>query len=136
MMIVFFEDEMTLKTTFLVWEPMVTSSGLISCVINHNEKLRPSMNSTGIGVLFSTRANFYCHINSLSIKHADVPESRNAQSSIITSFIHLIMIGIKEYGVEFEDRLGPFSLHDASRSSLVVLIEIGHVHYPTRLVVD
>ncbi len=135
-MIVFFENEMTLKTTFLVWEPMVTSSGIISCVINHNEKLRPSMNSTGIGVLFSTRASFYCHISSLSIKHVDVLESRSAQSSIITSLIHLIMIGIKEYGVGFEDRLGPFSLHDASRSSLVVPIEIAHVHYPTRLVVD
>jgi hypothetical protein len=33
MMIGFLEDEMTLKTTLLVWEPMVTSNGLVSCVI-------------------------------------------------------------------------------------------------------
>jgi hypothetical protein len=46
------------------------------------------------------------------------------------------MIGIKKYGVGFENRLRPFSLHDASRSNLVVPIETRHVHYPTPLVVD
>jgi hypothetical protein len=28
----FLGNEMTLETTLLVWEPMVTSNGLVSCV--------------------------------------------------------------------------------------------------------
>jgi hypothetical protein len=39
MMTRFFEDEMTLKTTLLVWESMVTSNGLVTCVIGLDEKL-------------------------------------------------------------------------------------------------
>jgi hypothetical protein len=46
------------------------------------------------------------------------------------------MIGTKKYGVGFENRLGPFSLHDALRSSLAILINIGHAHFMTPLVVD
>jgi len=46
------------------------------------------------------------------------------------------MIGAKKYGVEVEDRLGPFSLHDASRSNLVIIIETRHAHFPTPLVVN
>jgi hypothetical protein len=70
-------DEMTLKTTLLVWEPMVTSNGLVSWVIGHNKKLQPSMTSTRIGVLFSTIVNLYCCTSSLSIKHVYVPKSRS-----------------------------------------------------------
>jgi hypothetical protein len=39
MMTKFLGDEMTLKTTLLMWEPMVTSNGLVSCVIGLDEKL-------------------------------------------------------------------------------------------------
>jgi len=39
MMTRFLEDEMTLKTTLLVWEPMVTFNGLVLCVISHDERL-------------------------------------------------------------------------------------------------
>jgi hypothetical protein len=39
MMTWFLWDEMTLKTTLLVWELMVTSNGLVSWVIGPNEKL-------------------------------------------------------------------------------------------------
>jgi hypothetical protein len=46
------------------------------------------------------------------------------------------MIGTKRHGVGFEDRLGPFSLHDASRSILLVLIKIGHVCFLTLLVME
>jgi hypothetical protein len=49
---------------------------LVSCVIGLDERLWPSMTSTGIGVFFFTRANLYCYISSLSIRHADVLESR------------------------------------------------------------
>jgi len=119
-----------------VWEAMVTSNGLVSCLISPDEKLLPSMNSIGIGVFFSTKANVYYCISSLSIKQVDVLESKSVQASIVTSLIHLIMIDTKKYGVRFEDRLRPFSLHDASRSSFKVCIETGHVRFPTPLVVD
>jgi hypothetical protein len=46
------------------------------------------------------------------------------------------MIGTKKHGVGFKDRLGPFSSHDASRFSFIVLIENGHAHFLTLLVVD
>ncbi len=39
MMTSFFEDEMTLKTTVLVWKPMVTSNGLVSQVTGLDERL-------------------------------------------------------------------------------------------------
>jgi hypothetical protein len=45
------------------------------------------------------------------------------------------MIGTKEHGVGFDDKLGPFSLHDASRSNLMVPIETLHVYFPTPLIV-
>jgi hypothetical protein len=67
---------MTLKTTLLVWEPMVTFNGLFSWVIGFNEKLQPSMTSIDISVFFSTKTNLYYHINSLSIKHVDAPKSK------------------------------------------------------------
>ncbi len=70
----FFGDEMTLKTTFLVWEPMVTSNALVSCVIGFDERLQPSMTLIGTNVFFAIKANLYCHTNSLSMKHANVPK--------------------------------------------------------------
>ncbi len=47
MMTRFLGDEMTLKTTLLVWEPMVTSNGLVSCVTSLDERFQPSMTSIG-----------------------------------------------------------------------------------------
>ncbi len=78
-----------------MWELVVTSNDQVSCVIGPNERLLPSMTSIGTGVLFSTRANFYCHINSLSIKHVNALKSRSVWASIITNLLHLIMIGTK-----------------------------------------
>jgi hypothetical protein len=101
---------MTLKTTLLMWEQMVTSNGLVSWVINHDERLRPSMTLTSTSVLFFTKTNLYCHISSLSIKQVNALESRNVWASIVTSLLHFTMIGIKKHDVRFEDRLGPFSL--------------------------
>jgi hypothetical protein len=46
------------------------------------------------------------------------------------------MIDAKKFGAGFEDRLGPFSLHDASRSNLTIDMKTGHVHFPTPLVVN
>jgi len=73
-----FRDEMKLKITLLVWESMVTSNGSVSCLTGHDERFRPLMTSTGIGMFFSTKANLYCHTNSLSIRHVHVLESRRS----------------------------------------------------------
>jgi hypothetical protein len=70
------------------------------------------------------------------MKHVDAPKSRRAWACIITSLLHLIMISTKKHGGGSKDRLGPFSLHDASKSSLTIFIEIGHVYLPIPLVVD
>jgi hypothetical protein len=94
------------------------------------------MTSTSTSVFFSTRANLYCHISFLSIKHANAPKSRSVWASIVTSVLHLIMISTKKHGVRPKDRLRPFSLHDASRLSFIVPIETGHVHFLIPLVVD
>jgi hypothetical protein len=110
---------------------MVTSNGLVSFVISLDERLQPSMTSIDINVFFSTRTDLYCQTNSLSIKHVDVLKSRSDWASIVTSLLHLMMIGTKKHGVRFEDRLGPFSLHDASRSNLVILTKTRHVHFLT-----
>ncbi len=48
----------------------------------------------------------------------------------------MTIINTKKHGAGSENRLGPFSLHDASRSNLIVHTEIGHVHFLILLVVD
>jgi hypothetical protein len=60
------------------------------------------MTSTHIGVFFSIKTNLYYRTSSLSIKHVDVLESINSWTSIITSLLHLTMIGTKKHGVGSE----------------------------------
>jgi hypothetical protein len=48
--------------------------------------------------------------------------------------LHLIVIGTKKHGARFKNSMGPFTLHDALRSNLMVPIEIGHVHFLTLLI--
>jgi len=93
------------------------------------------MASIDIGVLFSSKANLYCCTSSLYIKHVHVPQSKNVWASIFTSLLHLTLIGTKKHGVGFENRLRPFSLHDASRSSLVDTTKNIHVCFSTPIVV-
>jgi hypothetical protein len=92
------------------------------------------MISTGICVRFFTKPNLYCHVNSLSLKHANAPKSRSVWASIVASLLHLIMNVTKKHGVESEDRLEPLSLHDASKLNLVVSIETRHVSFSTPMV--
>ncbi len=132
----FFGDEMTLKTTLLMCEPMVTFDALVSCVIGPDERFWPSTTSTGTSVPFSTRTNLYCCTNSLSIKRAYALKSRNAWASIVTSLLHLTMIGTNNHGARFEDKLAPFSLHDASKCNLIIPIKTKHARFPTPLIVD
>jgi hypothetical protein len=48
----------------------------------------------------------------------------------------LTMIETKRHGVGSENKLGPFSLHDASKYSLTVPIKIKQAHFLILLVVD
>jgi hypothetical protein len=116
--------ESVLSIPLLIYFIELTSNDLVSCVISLDERFRPLMTSIGSSVFISTRANLYCHINFLSIKHVDVLKSKNVWASIVTSLLHLMMIGTKKHGARSEDRLGPFSLHDVSRSNLVIPISL------------
>ncbi len=136
MMTRFLRVEMTLKRFLLVWKSKVKSNALVSCVIGPNEKFQLSMTSINTGVFFFIITNLYYHTNSLSMKHANALESRNVWASIVTSLLYLTMIGTKKHGVGFENRLRPFSLHDASRFSLTILTENEHVCLFIPLVVD
>ncbi len=78
------------------------------------------MTSTVTGVIFFTKANLYCYTNFLSMKHANVLESRSVGASIIVGLLHLILIDIKKNGggpkgdVFFEG--GLFQDNDATRA--------------------
>ncbi len=113
---------------------MATFNALVSCVTSPNERFRPSMTSTRTSVFFFTKANLYCYTNFLLMKHADALEPKSVWASIIMGLLHLIVISTKKHSAEFENNLGTFALYDPSRSNLVVLIEIGHVHFLTLLV--
>jgi hypothetical protein len=51
------------------------------------------------------------------MKHVDALESNNASIFIVVDLLHLIVIGNKKQGVGFENKWGPFWLHDALRSN-------------------
>ncbi len=51
-------------------------------------------------------------------------KSKNVWASIVRRLLHLTMIGTKKHGVRSKNKLGPFSLHDASRCSLTIPIKI------------
>jgi hypothetical protein len=59
-MVGFVGEEMTLKTTLLVCDPMVISNSLVSCIIGLEKKFQPSITSTAIGVIFFTKGNLSC----------------------------------------------------------------------------
>ncbi len=73
MMIGFVRDEMTLKTTLLLCDPIVTVNTLVSCVKGPKERFWPSIILITIGVAFSTNAKLCCHTHSLSMKYVDAP---------------------------------------------------------------
>jgi hypothetical protein len=108
MMVGFAREEMTLKTTLLVCDPMVISNSLVSCIIGFEKRFRPSITSTTIDVVFFTKGNLSCHTNSLSMKHVNAPKSSNVLVFIVVDLLHLIMIGNKKQSVGFENRLGLF----------------------------
>ncbi len=75
MMIRFVGDEMTLKTTLLLYDPIVTVNVLDSCITSPKERFRISIILTTVSVTFSTNAKLCCCTNSLLMKHANALES-------------------------------------------------------------
>ncbi len=133
MMIGFVGDEMTLKTTLLLCDPIVIVNALVSCVISFEERFWPSITSITIGVIFSTNAKLCCHTNSSLMKHVDALESKCVWVRIIIDLLPLIMMGNKKQGVGSEDKVGPFSTNDAPRFNLTVLIKTGRSCFPSLL---
>ncbi len=99
---------MTLKTTLILCDPIITINTLISCVTSLEKKFGPSITLTTIGVTFSTNAKLCCCTNSLSMKHANALESRNAWVHIVVDLSPLIVMGNKKQGACFEDKVGLF----------------------------
>jgi hypothetical protein len=93
MMIGFVGDD--LKTTLLLCDPIVTINILVSCVIGPEKRFRPSIILTAIGVIFSTNAKLCYRTNSLSMKHADAPNSRSAWVRTVVDSPPLIVMGNK-----------------------------------------
>jgi hypothetical protein len=108
MMIRFFGNEMTLKTTLIVWQLMVTFNALVSYVTSPNERFQALMTSIEICVLFSTRANSYCCTYFLLMKHVDVPKSRSVWASIVINLLHLTLISTKKHGARSKDSWNHF----------------------------
>jgi hypothetical protein len=48
-----------------------------------SERFRPSMTSTGPGVLLSIKANLYCYTTSMSIKYVNALKSRSVWVSMV-----------------------------------------------------
>ena len=70
-----------LKTTWLLWPLNATSIGFDSWVTLPDNKGRPSITSTWIGLAFRTKGIFWRLANSSSKKQADAPESNSAKVS-------------------------------------------------------
>jgi hypothetical protein len=74
-----------------------------------------------------TRGNLNYLINFLLMKLVDALERRNVSIFIVVDLLHLIIIGNKIQGVGSKDKLGPFQLHDALRSNLMVPIFVSQI---------
>jgi hypothetical protein len=108
MMMGFVEDEMTLKTILLLCDPIITINALVSCITGLEERFQPSIILTAISVTFSTNIKLCYHMNPLSMKHADAPESRSVWVCIVMDLPPLIMLGNKKQGVGFKNNVGSF----------------------------
>jgi hypothetical protein len=70
------------------------------------------------------------------MKHVDALKSTSVWASIVTTILHLTMIGIKKHGVGSKDMFEPISLDNALRFSFMVLTETRHAHFSIALVAD
>ncbi len=126
MMIGFVEDEMTLKTTLLLSDPIVIVNTLVSCVTSLEERFQPSFILITIGVTFSTNAKLCCHTNSLLMKHANAPKSINAWVCTIVDLPPFIMMGNKKKVLVLKTRYDRFKhmMHLGSISWSLLKLDI------------
>jgi hypothetical protein len=103
MMIEFVKDEITLKTTLFVCNPMIIFNALVSCVVSFEKKPLITMN-----IVFFTRVSLNYRTNFLSMKHLDAPKSSNVLTFIIVDLLHLIVINKEKQSLEFKYKLGQF----------------------------
>jgi hypothetical protein len=101
MMIEFVKDEITLKTTLLVCNPMIIFNALVSSVVSFEKKPLITVN-----IVFFTRVSLNYRTNFLSMKHLDAPKSSNILTFIIVDLLHLI--DKEKQSLEFKYKLGPF----------------------------
>lgn len=106
MMIDFVTNEMTLKRTLVVCDPMIIFNALVSCVISFEKK--PLITSTTTNIVFFLRGGLNYRTNFLSMKHLNAPKSCNALVFIVVDLLHLIVINKQKQNVEFKCKLGPF----------------------------
>ncbi len=130
MMIRFFGDEMTLKITLLVCNPMVIFNALVSCVISSKERLWPLITSIVSSMVFFTKGSLSCHTNSLSMKHVNASKSSNVSIFVVMDLLHLIAIDNKKQGVGSKDRLRSFRIQNASKSSVTIPTKTIRPHFP------
>jgi hypothetical protein len=107
-MIGFIEDEMTLKTTLLLCDPIITINAFVSCITSLEERFQPMIISTATGVAFSTNVKLCCRTNPLSMKYADALQSRSVWVCTTMDSPPLIMMGNKKQGFGFKDKVRPF----------------------------
>jgi len=93
MMIGFVQDEMTLKTTLLLCDPIIIVNAMVSCIIGLEERFQPLITLTVAYVLFSTNTKLCCWTNPLSMKHANALELINVWVYMIVDLPPLIMMG-------------------------------------------
>ncbi len=108
MMIKFIKDKMTLKTFFLLYDPIITINVLVSCVTSPEKRFRPSIILTTTSVTFSTNAKLCHHTNSLSMKHVNALESKNVWVHTIMDLPPLIVMGNRKQGVGYKDKVRSF----------------------------
>jgi len=91
MMIDFVRDEMILKTTLHVCNPMIISNVLVSCVISSKKKPLITMNT-----IFFTKVSLNYLTNFVSMKHLNASKSSIVLIFIIVDLLHLIVINQKK----------------------------------------
>jgi len=106
MMIRFVRNEMTLKTTLLLYDLIITINTLGSCVTTHEERLWTSIILTATSITFSTNTKLCYHTNFLLMKHVDAPESKNAWVCIVMDLPPLIVMGNEKQVVGPKDKVG------------------------------
>jgi hypothetical protein len=95
MMIGFVRDEMTLKTTLLMCDPIVTVNALVSCITSLEKMFRPLITSIATSVAFSTNVNLCYHTNSLLMKHVNAHVSRSDWVYTVMDLLPLIIMATK-----------------------------------------